>query len=116
MKRSTWILSILTAVLFAAVAVGCKKQGSSQRPQTLEEGVEQLRAALINANAEVQSNLYSGVSYSIRYGSYEQALMAMDRILNDPSLTEPQKKVANGVLDLLKQRIQNQQSPTNAAQ
>lgn len=75
-----------------------------------------MRVALAKANPEVQSNLYSGLSYNCRYGNYEQALMALDRIINDPSLTERQKKVADGVLDVLKQTIQRQQSPANVAQ
>jgi hypothetical protein len=76
----------------------------------------QLRSALVNASPEVQSNLYSGVSYGIRYGNYAQALESMDRILADPGLNAQQKKVANDVTDLLKTAAQTQQNAPAPAQ
>ena len=112
MKATTWALSVLAAALMVFTGTSCKKSAPAQQPQTLEEGVAQLRAALATSSAEVRSNLYSGVDYGVRYGNYVGAMMALDQIASDPSLSETQKKLANDVLALFKQRIQSQ---TNAA-
>jgi len=111
--------TVRVAVLICGLLIcgsGCKKAVTTQKPQSLQEGVEQLRAALVNASPQVQSNLYSGVSYGIRYGNYTQALEAMDRILADPGLNAQQKQLANDVTDLLKAAAQNQQNAPAPAQ
>jgi len=111
--------TVRVAVLICSLLIcgsGCKKAVTTQKPQSLQEGVEQLRAALVNASPQVQSNLYSGVSYGIRYGNYTQALEAMDRILADPGLNAQQKQLANDVTDLLKTAAQNQQNAPAPAQ
>jgi len=81
----------------------------------VEAGSEQLRAALLNASPEVQSNLYNGVAYNIRYGNYENALMSLDRIANGPSLNDRQKKLVNDVIELLKSKIQSQDNAPKPA-
>jgi len=110
MKAPKWILQILAVGVLALAAAGCSRQAATHKPATLQEGVDQLRMALDNASDEVKSNLYSGVSYNIRYGNYPEAMMAMERIANDSSLNESQKKLANEVMDLLKQSIQDEQN------
>jgi len=65
---------------------------------------------MIDASPQVQSNLYNGVSYGVRYGNFPQALEAMDAIVADPSLKPEQKKVADNVIELLKAAAQNQQN------
>ena len=82
--------------MIALGADACSK-GAAHKPQTLQEGIDQLRVALDKASDEVKSNLYSGVSYNLRYDRYEEAMMAMERILNDPSLNASQKELANNV-------------------
>jgi len=109
MKEPKWIIPILVGGVLALGAAGCSQQAATHKPQTLQEGIDELRVALENANEEVKSNLYSGVSYNIRYDRYEEAMMAVERIVSDPSLNESQKKLANEVMDLLKQNVQNQQ-------
>lgn len=99
-----------------ALGVAACSKGPSGQPKTLEDGLAQLRESLVNANAQVQSNLYSGVSYGIRYGNYTQALGAMDQIANDPSLDGKQKQLANQVLELLKQKAQSEGGAQPAAQ
>jgi len=99
----------------ACSGVACKKQPSSQQqPQSLESAIQELRATLVKASPEVQSNLYNGVDFNVRYDNYLKAMMFMDRIANDPSLNEQQKKLANNVLDLLKQKIVSQQGTTRS--
>jgi hypothetical protein len=115
-KQKIWILAVLTCALLAAVGIGCKKQAAAQGPRTLEDAVAELRAALATASPEARSNLYGGVVFGIRYGDYPRAMVAMDRIVKDPSLNDGQKKVANSVLELLKQEIQNAQSSPKTTQ
>jgi hypothetical protein len=109
------IFSLLAAALVCFCQAGCKGKAPSGKPQTLEEGVSQLRAALLNANPDVQSNLYSGVAYSIRYENYLGALVALDRIASDSSLNGQQKKLVNEVAELIKLKIQNQENAPKAA-
>ena len=94
----------------------CEKNANAKKPQTVEEGLAQLRALLVDASPEVQSNLYNGVSYGIRYANYPQALAAMDSILADPGLNAQQKQAANDVTDLLKTAAQNQLNAPSPAQ
>jgi hypothetical protein len=116
MKKTLWILSALLGSWLAFSGAGCNHQAASERPQTLEDGVAQLRKVLVNASPEVQSNLYSGVAYSIRYGNFIGAAGALDQIASNPSLNDQQKKKVNEVVDLLKQAIQNQQNAPKPGQ
>lgn len=113
-KRDRLVAVLILSLL--ACGTGCKKSGTTTKPQTLQEGVAQLQVALGSASPEVQSNLYNGVSYGIRYGNYTQALGAMDAIVSDPSLNPQQKKIADDVIDLLKTAAQNQQTAPSPAQ
>lgn len=105
MKKTTWILSVLAAGVVAFSGAGCKKESAARQPQTIQDGVAQLRQVLNTANAQVQSNLYSGVVYAIRYGRYMDALVSLDQIVNDPSLNDTQKKAVSNTIDLVKQAM-----------
>jgi hypothetical protein len=109
-KNISWLISTVALALLVFSAA-CGKKQAFQQPQTVEEGVTQLRAALVNANANIQSNLYGGVDYGVRYGNYVNAMAALDRIAADASLTEQQKKLVNDVMNLLKQKAQGQPAP-----
>jgi hypothetical protein len=112
-KATTRIFATLIAVLLAAA--GCKKQTALPPPKTLEEGVAQLRTALLKASPKVQNDLYSGVDYGVRYGNYKEAAAALDRIASDPGLNEQQKKLVNEVIELLKPNLQNPQTASKPA-
>jgi hypothetical protein len=101
-KTTIWVFSALAAGVLAVSGLGCKKQASSAQPGTLEDGVAQLRAALVNSSPQVQSNLYNGVVYNIRYEKYVNVLMALDSIASDPSLTDPQKKAVSNLIEQVK--------------
>ncbi len=116
MKSTIRIGTILIGSLLLFAGAGCKKGASSEKPQTAQEGVQQLRQVLINANADVQSNLYSGVIYAMRYGRSMDALMALDRIVTDPSLNDQQRKAVSNVIDLVKQEVQGQEGAPKPAQ
>ena len=105
------------AGILAFSAAGCnKKEAAAGRPETLQDGMMRLRAALTTASPEVQSNLYYGVNHGIRYADYRHAALALQQIDGDPSLTAEQKKVVNDVNELLKQAIENQQNTPQPAQ
>jgi len=53
-------------------------------------------------NADLQAGVRE-VLMSFRYRQYEKALMAMDKLVNDANLNEEQKKLANDVLEQVKQ-------------
>ena len=102
--------SLLLISLLAFGSAGCHKKAVAQAPQTLEQGVAELRTALVTASPEVQSNFYHGVSYSIRYGDYASATFAVQQMASDPNLSAQQKQAASAVGDLLKQEMDRQQA------
>lgn len=91
-------------------AVGCHRQASAVPPKTLGEAVTLLRASLVTASPQVQSNFYHGVSMGIRYGDYAGAEFALEQVGDDPSLTGPQKQLVAQVSNLVKQADEQQQN------
>jgi len=114
-RRMPWVISVLIFSLLVFGTAGCTKQAAG-KPQTLEEAIVQLRAALVKASPDVQRGFYNGVDYGIHYGNYADALMALDRIRNDPSLNDQQKKLIEQVSGLLLAKIQNPQNAAKPAQ
>jgi hypothetical protein len=86
------------AGLLAFGSTGCNRQTASQEPQALVESVARLRAALAKASPEVQSKLYDGVVINLRYGRNTDALMVLDRLASDPTLSDRQKNAVNEVI------------------
>jgi hypothetical protein len=41
----------------------------------------------------------------VRYGTYPDALAALDKLASDPSLTEPQKKAVSDLIEGVKQTL-----------
>jgi len=83
--------------------VGCGKKAP---PPTAEiSGVTvdlpKLNEAYVSATPELK-NVSTQVAFNIRYGKYEEALMALDKLLNDPASTDAQKKVVTTVIDQVK--------------
>lgn len=104
------IFPVLLGSLIIIGSTSCHKKASAEAPKTLNDGVTELRAALLSANPVVQSNLYQGVCFGIRYGDYARASSALQQIAGDPSLNDQQKKAVNDVSELLKQAIEGQQN------
>jgi hypothetical protein len=102
MNTLKWFLALV--VVAALVSAGCGK--SSTAPQTAEvNGVSldlpKLNEAFANATPE-QKSTATQVTIGVRYMKYEDALMALDKLANDPSVTEAQKKVVNTVIEQVK--------------
>ncbi|HVM49667.1 MAG TPA: hypothetical protein VMU04_16690 [Candidatus Acidoferrum sp.] len=105
MKTLACLFSAFVAGSLALAVTGCHKETASQQPQTLDGSVVQLRAALAKTTPQIQSKLYDGVVYNIRYEKYVDALAALDSIASDPSLTEPQKMAVSNTLSLLTAKV-----------
>lgn len=111
MKRIHWILG---SVLLAASLVlsGCGKGGGDQAaspPPYEVNGVKvdlpKLTEAFVNGTPQQQIALRDASS-ALRYGQYPTALMHVDKLVNDTSITdEKQKKLINQVIEQLKQVV-----------
>jgi len=106
MKLTNVVLGVLAAGALALA--GCGKSAADNPPGIVLNGVNvdtpKLQAALATAKPDVLNNLPK-VSFGMRYGDYPGALAALQKIADDPSLTDAQKKLANQVLEQLKQAI-----------
>src|SRR5271170_6808883 len=102
MKTTRCLFGSVLGSLLVFGGVGCHKNVTAGQPQTLQEGVARLQAALASANPEVQSILYHGVFYSIRYGDYAHASLALQQIAGDSSLNNQQELAVSNLTDLLK--------------
>jgi hypothetical protein len=101
--------NILTLVILAALAAaGCKKKAPAAPPPYTINGVNvdspKLAVSLANASPEAKTHV-TEFEMSLRYQSYDKGLAALDKLANDPSLSESQKKVVNEVIEELKQLI-----------
>ena len=105
MKTTNLLFSIL-AVCVLTIA-GCKK--SDQQDSALQyHGVNvdwpKVDAEFAKASQELQGSV-TAVKRFLRYGQFPQALVELDKLSNDPSLTEPQKKLINDLIQQTKQAI-----------
>ncbi len=113
MKTTNWILAILaTSVL---VFAGCSKSSSSTKVEApkvnnVTVDVPKLQAAFAGVNdPEIQGAL-TAVNFGLRYGQYMNSVVALDKLANNPNVTEPQKKVVNELIDQFKQVIASSQA------
>jgi hypothetical protein len=102
MKHSHLFVALLAANCL--LVGGCGK--GDQTPKALQvDGVAvdlpKLNATFENADPEVK-RVVTEVGFNLRYTKYEQALMSLDKLANDPKVTEPQKKVVNDVIEQVK--------------
>ena len=113
MKTTNWIYGVLAAGLLAVA--GCGQSQKAPQPMDIN-GVKvdlpKFRQAFATVNPELQSSL-GKVTMSVRYGQYPEAVAELEKLANNPSLTEPQKKVATEVLQQLKQVVS--QTPARPA-
>jgi len=86
---------------------GCKK--SQQVPASpIINGVKvdfpKLQRTFVGASPEIQRNVSEAVS-GVRYGMYERSLEALDKLVNDSTITEDQKKVVTEMIESVKQLL-----------
>ncbi len=102
------ILATTLVVAVSLVLPGCGKKGP-QSPSAYDVSgvkidVPKFQQAFETAGDDVKAPATEAVSH-IRYGQYAEALMSLDKLVNNPALSEPQKKVVNDVIEQLKQVI-----------
>jgi hypothetical protein len=106
MKRIWWLFFTLAAAFFSLA--GCKKAEQSAGPPQEYYGVKlnwsRLDTAFTNASPEVQNDAYLAVR-AFRYAQFPQALFQLDRVLNNPTLTDAQKSLVNDLIEQTKQVI-----------
>jgi hypothetical protein len=101
------IISVLAglAAISLFVVEGCSKSDQTPpAPQVNGVTVDlpKLTEAFANSSQELKSTA-TQVGFNIRYGKYEDALMSLDKLANDPGTTDAQKKVVNQVINEAKQ-------------
>ena len=86
---------------------GCHKQAAPEdHPTSLQEAENALQTQLATANnAVVKSNFYNGVIFNLRYRFYDKALPFAQAVASDTTLTDPQKKAANDLVNQINQAI-----------
>jgi hypothetical protein len=102
MKKVHLLLGLVAAVVI--VSAGCSK--SAKPPPAPEfQGVQvdlpKLTAAFENASPELKTAT-TQVGFNVRYQKYEDALMGLDKLANDPNVNEAQKKTVNEVIEQVK--------------
>lgn len=98
---TNWIMMFLLAGVF--VMAGCSKaKPTAPVLQGVTVDLPKLREAFATATPDLQASV-SEVTMGIRYGEYPRAFAGLDKLVNTPNLTEPQKKVVNDVIAEVKQ-------------
>lgn len=69
-----------------------------------------LQDAFTSANSE-QKDSIARISSAARYGRFDEALMELDKLLNDANLTGPQKEVVTTVLGQVKDVLTKAAAP-----
>ena len=110
MKISNALLVVLLAVGVGAAA-GCKKSKPAAElpPPMIVEGIKVdlprlMDSVVVAGNARAQAGLREVVG-SFRYGQYEKAMTGLDKVAKGGSLNEEQKKLAEEVVEELRQVI-----------
>lgn len=90
---------------------GCKKKSGTTGPDLPPMEVEGVKVelpklvnALNTANQDAQSSARN-VQLAFRYRQFEKALMEMDKLSSDTTLTDDQKKLVAEVLEQVKQVV-----------
>ena len=107
MKMPTLVVSLI-GVCLAGLA-GCKKAEQSQPEGTVQlygvtVAIPKLDTEFQNAPPNVQAAV-TQVKNAYRFGQYGKMIVELDKLANIPALTEPQKKLANDLIEQMRQVI-----------
>jgi hypothetical protein len=103
MMKSIQLLLAFAAASLLVVA-GCGKSDKTPMAPQLKGvtvDIPKLTEAFANSSQDLRSTA-TQVGFNIRYGKYEEALMALDKLASDPAVTEDQKKVVNTLIEQAK--------------
>jgi uncharacterized lipoprotein len=104
MKATNYLIIILAVGVLALA--GCGKS-NEPKPGARRPGVVDLSAlqlAFPNPAPEVSSSL-DKLRFSLRYRTFDAAVVELDKLSNLPNLTEPQKKAVADVIEQVKAAI-----------
>src|SRR5712691_12731821 len=106
MNAEQIMFGVLVAGLLAFT--GCGKNELKYKTAYEIRGVKvdmpKLEQAFAGAGNDLQAAVVQTTS-NIRYGQYVEALVSLDKLVNNPSLNDAQKKVVNEVIEEMKQVI-----------
>jgi len=100
--KATLVLGLALAVVLATP--GCGKADKSPPPPEFN-GVSVDIPKLVESFGDASDDLKrtaNNVALSVRYTKYEDALMSLDKLVNDPKVTAEQKKMVNQVIEQVK--------------
>lgn len=101
--KASWFLAFCLLAF-----VGCGKKQPVEQPPVDIGGVKvdmpKLQMAFSNGPEDALGDVHQAVAM-IRYGKYDNSLVALDKLSNNPALNEQQKKIVNDVIEQMKQVI-----------
>jgi hypothetical protein len=105
MKLPMFVLGLIGAGLVCFA--GCKKAEPQQPEGTIQlfgvtVAIPKLDTDFPNPPPGVQTAIRQ-VKNAYRFGQYGKMIVELDKLANDPALTEPQKKLANDLIEQMKQ-------------
>ena len=102
MRTINLMLGVAAVTLLTVVGCG-KSDKIPAAPQMdgVTVDIPKLNQAFENASQELKATSTS-VGFNVRYGKYEDALMGLDKLANDPNVNEAQKKVVNQLIEEVK--------------
>ena len=105
MKTTLWISGALLAAVLVLAGCGKSDKSTAQRiPATMD--ITKFQQAFPAATPE-QGNNIAKVTQGVRYRLYPDALAALNKLAADPTLTDPQKKAVNEMLQGIQQALTN---------
>jgi hypothetical protein len=109
MKTMNWVSGILVVGLLAFAGCGKSDTGSYQSiPAAMD--ITKFRAAFPSPTPEQRDN-FAKACDGVRYGLYPNALAALDKLSNDASLTDAQKKAVADLTEGIKQTMAKAAAP-----
>ncbi len=104
MKTTLGLLGIVVVSLLTFVGCGKSDTSGTSTSQVQALDATKFRPAFATASPEVQA-LVDKVMMSIQASLYPDALAALDKLANTPSLTEPQKAAVADLAGQLKKKM-----------
>jgi len=102
MRTINLMLGVIAVALLTAVGCGKSETPPAPQMQGVTIDIPKLTQAFENASPELKSTV-TQVGFNVRYGKYEDSLMALDKLANDPNVNEAQKKVVAQLIEEVKQ-------------
>ena len=101
MKMIRLLLALPAVLLLGVVGCGKSDKAAAGNNQVIVIDAPQFRAAFSSAPAELKT-ASDEVMMDIQDSDYTKALMQLEKLANNPSLTDDQKKVVAKIMDQVK--------------